>query len=73
MLRKGIQVLVDEHIIDNPHSLKAMVLTDAGVSVNGVIQPQSIYQEIRTKLGDWAHNGFSYDVSGDNYSISIND
>jgi len=73
MLRKGIQVLVDEHIIDNPRSLKAMVLTDAEVSVNGVRQPQNIYQEIRSKIGDWAHNGFSYDVSGDNYSISIND
>ncbi|HXB08653.1 MAG TPA: hypothetical protein VNW04_16090 [Puia sp.] len=75
MLKKGIQVLVDEHIIDNTQHLKTLMLSDTDLSVNGVKQPTNIYQQVRTKLGDWAHNGFSYDSAGpaDNYSLSIND
>jgi len=74
MLRKGIQVLVDDHIIDDSRHLKTLVLTDTDVSVNGVKQPANIYQEIRSKLGDWAHNGFSYGATGSSdYTISIND
>jgi hypothetical protein len=75
MLKKGIQYLVDEHIISNAGSLKTLVLTSNDVSVNGVKQPQNIYQQMRTKLGDWAHNGMSYGATGpaENYSLSIND
>lgn len=74
MLRKGIQVLVEDHIIDNTQHLRTLVLTDTDLSVNGIKQPSNVYQQIRSKLGEWAHNGFSYDMTGSSdYSISIND
>jgi hypothetical protein len=75
MLKKGIQYLVDEHIITSPQSLKTLVLTNNDISVNGVKQPQNIYQQMRTKLGDWARNGMSYGAtaSPDSYLLSIND
>jgi colicin import membrane protein len=75
MLKKGIQVLVEEHVIGSSENLRSLVLTDADVSVNGVRQPQNIYQQIRSRLGDWALHGLSYGAagSGDNYSLSIND
>ena len=74
MLKKGIQALVDEHIIDNTQHLKTLVLTDTDLSINGVKQPPAVYQQVRSKLGDWAHNGFTYDSPGaDNFSLSIND
>jgi DNA repair exonuclease SbcCD ATPase subunit len=74
MLKKGIQVLVDEHIIGGTQNLRSLVLTDTDVSVNGVRQPSTIYQQMRTRLGDWAMHGLSYGAAGsDNYSLSIND
>lgn len=75
MLKKGIQVLVEEHIIGESQNLRSLVLTDSDVSVNGVRQPQNIYQQIRSRLGDWALHGLSYGAAGsaDNYSLSIND
>ncbi|HEY4335591.1 MAG TPA: hypothetical protein VGM89_06825 [Puia sp.] len=75
MLKKGIQLLVDEHIINNSQNLKTLILTDSDVSVNGVRQPQNVYQQIRSRLGDWATHGLSYGVAGpaDNYLLSIND
>jgi len=75
MLKKGIQLLVTEHVINNPQHLKTLVLTDSDVSVNGVRQPQNIYQQMRSTLGDWALHGLSYGSDGpaDNYSLSIND
>jgi hypothetical protein len=75
MLKKGIQVLVEEHVIGNSENLKSLVLTDSDVSVNGVRQPQNIYQQMRSRLGDWALHGLSYGASGsaDNYSLSINE
>jgi hypothetical protein len=75
MLKKGIQALVDGHVIDNTRSLKTLVLTDTDITVNGIRQPQNIYQQVRTTLGDWAIHGLSYgaDSSTDNYSISIID
>ncbi|HLZ89448.1 MAG TPA: hypothetical protein VKQ52_19475 [Puia sp.] len=75
MLKKGIQVLVDEHIINNPQSLRTLVLTDTDISVNGIKQSPNVYQEIRAKLGDWARSGLSYGAEGpaDNYSLTIND
>jgi hypothetical protein len=75
MLKKGIQILVDEHVINNTQNLKSLVLTDTDISVNGVRQPQNVYQQVRTKLGDWALHGLSYGADGpnDNYSLSIVD
>lgn|GEM_PF-1756847 len=75
MLKKGIQILVDEHVINNSQNLKTLVLTDSDISVNGVRQPENVYQQVRTKLGEWAIHGLSYDTAGstDNYSLSIND
>ncbi|HEY4108024.1 hypothetical protein, partial [Puia sp.] len=75
MLKKGIQILLDEHVINDSQTLKTLVLTDTDVSVNGVKQSPNLYQQIRTKLGEWARNGFSYGATGptDNYSLSIND
>jgi len=75
MLKKGIQLLVEEHVIGDSQNLRSLVLTDSDVSVNGVRQPQNIYQQIRSRLGDWALHGLSYGAAGsaDNYSLSIND
>ncbi|HVU98021.1 MAG TPA: hypothetical protein VHE34_22510 [Puia sp.] len=75
MLKKGIQVLVEEHVIGNSGNLRSLVLTDTDISVNGVRQPQNIYQQMRSRLGDWASHGFSYGAAGsaDNYSLSIVD
>lgn len=75
MLKKGIQLLVEEHIIGDSQNLRSLVLTDSDVSVNGVRQPQNVYQHIRSLLGDWALHGLSYGAAGaaDNYSLSIND
>jgi len=75
MLKKGIQVLVDEHVIGNSDNLRSLVLTDSEISVNGVRQPQNIYQQMRSRLGDWAIHGLSYGAAGsaDNYSLSIVD
>ena len=75
MLKKGIQVLVDEHIITSSKNLKSLVLTDTEITVNGIRQPQNIYQQFRTTLGDWATHGLSYGANGpaDNYSLSIVD
>jgi hypothetical protein len=75
MLKKGIQLLVDEHVINNTQNLKSLVLTDSDVSVNGVRQPQNVYQQMRSQLGDWALHGLSYGSTGpaDNYLLSIND
>jgi hypothetical protein len=74
MLKKGIQVLVDEHVISAASDCRALVLTDIDLSVNGILQPSNIFQQVRSRLGGWAQNGFSFGVSGsgDNYSLSIN-
>jgi hypothetical protein len=73
MLKKGIQILVDEHVIGNSGNLRSLVLTDSDISVNGVRQPQTIYQQMRSRLGDWALHGLSYGAAGsaDNYFLSI--
>ena len=74
MLQKGIQVLVDEHVINGTQNLRTLVLTDTDVSVNGVRQPANIYQQMRSRLGDWALHGLSYGAAGaGSYSLSINE
>jgi colicin import membrane protein len=67
LMKEMLTDLVNDKIVPDENSVREVTLNADEMTVNGVKQPDSVYQKYKTKYARFARGNFSYGTDGDSY------
>jgi hypothetical protein len=65
--------LVNDKIVPDAKSVREIIFNKEGLTVNGVKQPDAVYQRYKAKYGRIAHMSFDYSTDGSSTSVRSED
>lgn len=70
-MRQLLSDLVADKIAPDAESVKQVTMDSAGMTVNGVKQPDAVFERYHKKFSRFAHGQFTYDNNSDSHGIHM--